>query len=314
MRLTDTARHTTTGQGTADGRIDAAGVIAADVVCSACGYNLRSLASTAACPECGRPVADSLSRQAMWYHDNQRLRNLAGGINAVILELGVLILVTVTILVIWQIQIVLFGSLLYFVAALNLGIPGCLLVGAMGGRGHDRRSVWMGRALIGFASARFLLLFASMICLRTDFPWIGRVDPEVVFGMFIAMLLAMSPLVLLLDARLRLLEEQVRIFRHVKASTWSIRVMAVSWLVFVIALTRVLHAGMFFQPNGFMEWLNDLLRKTIPVNHGEIAPVVGVCFVGSGLLAAYMLMRRCWAFDAMRRRLSPERTKHQDEP
>jgi hypothetical protein len=38
----------------------------ADLTCSDCGYALRGLPDGAACPECGRPVADSVRRRQQW--------------------------------------------------------------------------------------------------------------------------------------------------------------------------------------------------------------------------------------------------------
>jgi hypothetical protein len=39
-------------------------VVPADVECGGCGYNLRGLAAGSACPECRRPVADTVLRAA----------------------------------------------------------------------------------------------------------------------------------------------------------------------------------------------------------------------------------------------------------
>jgi len=54
-------------------RLDAAGCVRDDTPCVQCEYNLRTLAASALCPECGRPVAESLRRPLLKYSGGEWL-------------------------------------------------------------------------------------------------------------------------------------------------------------------------------------------------------------------------------------------------
>lgn len=62
-----------------DTRVDATGILIDDVPCFVCGYNLRAASRQATCPECGRPVVDSLKHSDMSLADATWLRALAAG-------------------------------------------------------------------------------------------------------------------------------------------------------------------------------------------------------------------------------------------
>ena len=51
-----------------------------DTPCRACGYNLCGLADTGRCPECGRPVAESLESAELRHSDPAWLRGMATGL------------------------------------------------------------------------------------------------------------------------------------------------------------------------------------------------------------------------------------------
>ena len=60
--------------------LDSAGEMAADLPCAACSYNLRGLAMSGACPECGRPVQVSLDAAASGFGSVRRIRRLRRGL------------------------------------------------------------------------------------------------------------------------------------------------------------------------------------------------------------------------------------------
>lgn len=59
--------------------LDAQGVIQADISCARCGYNLRGLSRTMACPECATPVAHSLMGNMLATAEPEWLRTLRKG-------------------------------------------------------------------------------------------------------------------------------------------------------------------------------------------------------------------------------------------
>lgn len=52
--------------------------------CVSCGYNLRGIAVAALCPECSRPVADSLRGELLQYADAAFIQKLLKGCNLII--------------------------------------------------------------------------------------------------------------------------------------------------------------------------------------------------------------------------------------
>lgn len=54
-----------------------------DVTCVQCGYNLRGLASGGTCPECGRDIRESLSRDRLMFADEQWLRVVTAGVTTI---------------------------------------------------------------------------------------------------------------------------------------------------------------------------------------------------------------------------------------
>jgi len=73
---------------TVDDRVlDAAtGMVATDLTCVHCSYNLRTLRFDAACPECGMPVFNSLGVDELRFCDPRWLGRLRRGINIVLIS------------------------------------------------------------------------------------------------------------------------------------------------------------------------------------------------------------------------------------
>jgi len=60
-------------------KIDAEGIIHAELPCVTCGYTLMQQPIGAHCPECGTPVADSLKRERIAFTKLRYLQRLRGG-------------------------------------------------------------------------------------------------------------------------------------------------------------------------------------------------------------------------------------------
>ena len=71
--------------------LDADGRIATDLVCDQCGYNLRTLHCTAACPECGCAVGESLRPDDLVFAPRKYLRRMAAGADCLMLVAGLLL-------------------------------------------------------------------------------------------------------------------------------------------------------------------------------------------------------------------------------
>ena len=59
--------------------LDGAGVVNRDLPCRKCAYNIRGLAVTARCPECGAPVGVSVHGDLLRYSEPRWLQNLSSG-------------------------------------------------------------------------------------------------------------------------------------------------------------------------------------------------------------------------------------------
>jgi len=57
-----------------------------DVACHACAYNLRGLSRDAVCPECARPVAESLKSRRLIDADSNWLRTVRWGVRFILLS------------------------------------------------------------------------------------------------------------------------------------------------------------------------------------------------------------------------------------
>jgi serine/threonine protein kinase len=82
MRLLDPTSGTAPGTyGTPEPVVDLP--LQADVACAQCGYNLRGLAGSGKCPECGRAIRDSLFRDRLIFADEQWLRVVTAGVTTI---------------------------------------------------------------------------------------------------------------------------------------------------------------------------------------------------------------------------------------
>jgi hypothetical protein len=63
------------------------GLVTSDIPCRRCAYNLRGLAATGICPECGSPVEISIGGDLLRYSDAQYIETLRGGIHLIFLGL-----------------------------------------------------------------------------------------------------------------------------------------------------------------------------------------------------------------------------------
>lgn len=65
--------------------IDAAGMIAEDVTCRRCAYNLRGLHYEGRCPECGTPVGRSLLGDLLQFSDPAWVKRVSDGLNLIVI-------------------------------------------------------------------------------------------------------------------------------------------------------------------------------------------------------------------------------------
>jgi predicted amidophosphoribosyltransferase len=71
-------------------RADAAErVVAVDLACTGCGYNLRTLKLSGTCPECGRPVAQALSGYYLHSAPTESVRALGHHAESLATSLGI---------------------------------------------------------------------------------------------------------------------------------------------------------------------------------------------------------------------------------
>jgi predicted RNA-binding Zn-ribbon protein involved in translation (DUF1610 family) len=59
---------------------DAQGLVAADIACATCGYNLRGLTRGTVCPECGQAIGPSVQRRMRWMDQVSRIGDVIGGL------------------------------------------------------------------------------------------------------------------------------------------------------------------------------------------------------------------------------------------
>ncbi len=68
--------------------IESMQLVEADLSCVQCGYNLRTLAITAACPECATLVAHSLHGDRLQFASPEWLKSISKGITLIVVALG----------------------------------------------------------------------------------------------------------------------------------------------------------------------------------------------------------------------------------
>ena len=92
-------------------RLDEEGRIAQDVDCLGCQYNLRSLLPNANCPECGKPVIDSLETDQLCLADPRWLKQLIDGLDLVLISVISLVVVPIVFGLILTISKMLFSGI-----------------------------------------------------------------------------------------------------------------------------------------------------------------------------------------------------------
>lgn len=70
-------------------KLDVNGMVADDISCRRCGYNLRSLSPAGRCPECGTAVGRSLRGDLLQFSDPQWVDKLASGMNWIVASIVV---------------------------------------------------------------------------------------------------------------------------------------------------------------------------------------------------------------------------------
>lgn len=111
--------------------LDANGMVADDISCRHCGYNLKSLSPTGRCPECGTAVGRSLRGDLLQYSDPQWVDKLASGMNWIVASIivgffsGIILAIVGGILGGFGNAVVLFAA----VPAIQLGLGAIGLVG-----------------------------------------------------------------------------------------------------------------------------------------------------------------------------------------
>ncbi len=81
----DQTRQTDPLPGIAPAVLDAERRVAIDLPCLGCGYNVRTLANDAVCPECARPVIESLRGGFLRYADPSWVKGLGNGLSMVLI-------------------------------------------------------------------------------------------------------------------------------------------------------------------------------------------------------------------------------------
>lgn len=144
--------------------LDAAGRVAVDLSCVACGYNLRTLLAEGRCPECTQPVASAIDKYRgypEWLSESAENLVLLARIALAILVLGGLgsILLFLPLLSFLGVLLLIFT----YAAILALGLGG--IITALTAPPHPQRRRLFGRWTVGLCTATitvcFLLVFVG---------------------------------------------------------------------------------------------------------------------------------------------------------
>lgn len=135
-------------------------VLSADVPCIGCGYNLRTLARSAICPECARPVMDSLHWRNLHLADVRWLARLHRG--TALMGVAAVFMTAVLMLVVFN---AMFGGTIYIELGLMGGFTLMTFFWVAG--------VWVGMAAEPVLRTRAGLRWANRLLAAASLPCIG---------------------------------------------------------------------------------------------------------------------------------------------
>jgi hypothetical protein len=262
----------------ADPRVDAEGVVVADVPCIGCGYNLRSLSRDANCPECGKAVVASLRHDDLALADPAWLEQVASGTQRVGLAL-----VAVLVLVAVGFVLPLAWPLVAVIAAIGYWRIATAEPGVLAQEGYRSRLVLRVLAVIlGLASVGCVLV--------TGLAWLTGGEMFYIMMVFVFVLMAavLQPIaIVLVEQRVHSLQLRVHRDRRLKQTRWVLRGFAATlavWLVGFVPL--VILADMSFGAafGGTRAPFADMALAIVGVLQFILSLVLAVGLIWSGVL------------------------------